>query len=166
MRRWRRLVAGMGLLLACSTTHAQPVVRQLLIQPSDFSRASEALQEAIENQGLIPGPRNHFGEMLARTAPVLGHAVLVYDQAEITPFCSATVSWALVTENPDYIALCPLTIALYTLAGQPETVYLSYRDPGSASAALSAASVLLRDIATATVTAARVFRQAGKNSAP
>lgn len=159
-------MTGFVLLLACSMAHGEPVVRQWVIKPSDFARASEALQEAIENQGLIPGPRNHFGEMLARTAPVLGHSVLVYDQAEIIPFCSATVSWALVTETSDYIALCPLTIALYTLTGQPETVYLSYRDPGSSSAALSTASALLRDIAIATVTAARVFRPSEKDNNP
>jgi hypothetical protein len=159
----RSLAVCLVLLLACGIAQAEPLIHRLTIEPSDFPRASEALQEAIENQGLIPVARSRFGEMLARTGPVLGHPAPVYDQAEIAPFCSAMVSWGLVTENPDYIALCPLTIAIYTLAGQPGTVYLSYREPGSESAALRAASALLRDIATATVTAARIFRPAEKN---
>lgn len=130
------------------------IVRQAIF-PSDFSRAREALQDAIENQGLIVGPVSRFGEMLARTGPALGRPLPIYEQAEILSFCSATVSWGLVEESPDNIALCPLTIALYTLPGEPRTVYLSYRDPGSASAGLRRAAELMRSIATATVAAAR-----------
>ncbi len=130
------------------------IVRQS-ISPSDFARAREALQDAIENQGLIAGPSSRFGEMLARTGPTLGHPVAVYEQAEILSFCSATVSWGMVEESPDNIALCPLTIAIYTLPGDAETVHLSYRAPGSATPGLRRATALLREIAAATVTSAR-----------
>jgi len=130
------------------------IVRQS-ISPSDFARAREALQDAIENQGLIAGPSSRFGEMLARTGPTLGHPVPVYEQAEILSFCSATVSWGLVDESPDNIALCPLSIALYTLPGDAGTVHLSYRAPGSATPGLRRATALLRDIAAATVISAR-----------
>lgn len=140
---------------------AEPPLRQLTIHPSTFERASEALQDAIENQGLIPGPRNHFGAMLERTGPVLGNATPVYAQAEIVPFCSATVSWLLVKEKPERIALCPLTIAVYTLAGKPDTVYLSYREPGTDSPGLQAATALLDEISAATAVAARIHRPTG-----
>jgi uncharacterized protein (DUF302 family) len=133
----------------------EPVIVRQIISPSDFPRAREALQDAIENQGLIAGATSHFGEMLARTGPSLGRPVAFYDQAEVVSFCSATVSWGLVEEQAAYIALCPLTIAIYTLPGEKGTVYLSYRDPGSASPALRRAAALLRDIASATLISAR-----------
>lgn len=143
------------LLLSFSAPADEVLIVRHAIFPSDFARAREALQDAIENQGLIAGPGSQFGEMLARTGPVLGRPVPIYEQAEIISFCSATVSWGLVEESPDNIALCPLTIALYTLPGESQTVHLSYRDPGSASAGLRRAAELMRSIATATVVAAR-----------
>lgn len=150
-----------ALLLALSVTAAAdgraPPARlvQHVVHPSDFARAREALQDAIENQGLIVGSVSHFGEMLARTAPALGHAAPVYGEAEILSFCSATASWAMVEENPALIAFCPLTIALYTLPGDPTRVHFVYRDPGTDSAGLRGARELLRTIAEAAVRQSR-----------
>lgn len=142
------------LLLSFSALADETLIVRHAIFPSDFARAREALQDAIENQGLIVGPSSRFGEMLARTGPTLGRPVPLYEQAEILSFCSATVSWGLVEESPDNIALCPLTMALYTLPGELRTVHLSYRDSGSASPGRRRAAELMRTIATATVVAA------------
>ncbi len=159
-----RIFSSLLLCLACTTLAVdalaeEPLIVRLIVPQSDFARAREALQDAIENQGLMVGASSRFGEMLARTGPALGRPLPVYEQAEIIPFCSATVSWGLVEENLDYIALCPLSIALYTLHGEVGVVHLSYRDPGAANAALRRAALLLRDIATATITSARRSRQ-------
>jgi hypothetical protein len=154
----RLICAGLLFFLGFSAVAGEPEIIRYTIRPSDFERASETLREAIENQGLIPGPTSHFGEMLARTGPVLGHPLPRYERAEIVSFCSASVSWALVEEDLDNIALCPLTIALYTLAGELQTVHLSYRDPGVGSAGLRRAAELMRAIARETVvTAGRVL---------
>lgn len=150
-----RIFPWLLLLLSFSALPDEARIIRHAIFPSDFSRAREALQDAIENQGLIVGPGSRFGEMLARTGPALGRPLPIYEQAEILSFCSATISWGLVEESPDNIALCPLTMALYTLPGEPRTVHLTYRDPGSASAGLRRAAELMRSIATATVVAAR-----------
>lgn len=152
------IYAGALLLLGFSAVAGEPEIIRYTIRASGFERASETLREAIENQGLIPGPTSHFGEMLARTGPVLGHPVPRYAAAEIVSFCSASVSWGLVEEDTDNIALCPLTIALYTLPGEPQIVHLSYRDPGAGSAGLRRAAELMRAIARETVvTASRVL---------
>ena len=150
-----RILTWLLVLFACSALADEPLIVRHTISPSDFARAREALQDAIENQGLIAGPSSHFGDMLARTGPALGRPVAAYEQAEILSFCSATVSWGLVEESRDYIALCPLTIAIYTLPGEAATVHLSYRDPGSASPGMRRAAALLHAITSATITSAR-----------
>lgn len=161
MRRRARLpsLIAAALLAACwaVVAVAEPRIVHRVIEPSDFARASEALQDAIESQGLIPGPRSQFGEMLARTAPALGNPAPVFAQAEIFSFCSAQVSWALVLENPESIAYCPLHVALYTAPGAPGRVHLVYHDPGPATAGTRRASDLLHAIAEAAASQARRF---------
>jgi len=160
---WLLLLPAFAALAEQGLPGEAQIVRHI-IAPSDFARAREALQDAIENQGLIVGPGSRFGEMLARTGPALGRSLALYDEAEILSFCSATVSWGLVEESPDNIALCPLTVAVYTLPGEAGTVHLSYRDPGSASPGLLRAASLLREIAAATVRSAR--RSAASSTEP
>lgn len=84
--------------------------------------------------------------MLARTAPDLGHRADIYGDAEIFSFCSAQVSARMVAEDVRHIALCPMTIALYTLPGRPGSVFLASRPPALRSPAGEFARVLLRRI--------------------
>ena len=133
-----------------------PAIITVAVPASDYARAREALQDAIENQGLVLGPVSHFGEMLERTGPSLGRNGRVYKQAEVFHFCSATIAWRLVEENPANIALCPLSVTLYTLPDTADSVYFSYRTPGDASLGRQQASELLRRIvAEATANARR-----------
>jgi hypothetical protein len=44
-------------------------------------------------------------------------------------FCSARIAWQLARENPLNIAQCPLSMAIYTLPGEPATVHLAWRSP-------------------------------------
>jgi uncharacterized protein (DUF302 family) len=84
---------------------------------ADYGEVRQALVESIEGEGLIPGPVSQFGDMLHRSEDSLRHGADIYARAEIFSFCSIAVSARLVRENPDRIADCPLTIALYRLKG-------------------------------------------------
>lgn len=115
------------------------------ISGSDYAAVREALVEAIEAEGLTPGPVSHFGDMLARTEAGIRHGGAIYAQAEVFSFCSVAVAAQLVREDPERIADCPMTIALYRLKKSGE-VRLVYRRRDGATPGSQAANELLRRI--------------------
>jgi len=145
-----------SLLLPAVADAGDGIVHRI-VEPSDYTLAREAILDAITGAGLIPGQISHFGDMLARTGPVLGHPVPAYAEAEVFSFCSATVSWALVVEDLQNIALCPLTVAIYTLPAAPERVHFVYREPDGNSEGRRRAQTLLREIVDAASTQARRY---------
>lgn len=132
------------------------VVREL--QPLAYADARAALLDAFVDEGLAPPAVSQFGEMLARTAPDLGHRADFYGEAEIFSFCSAQVSGRMIGEDVRNIALCPMTVALYTLPGRPRTVFLATRPPPLQSPAAAFATALLRRIVERTVDNAGLTR--------
>lgn len=122
-------------------------LRELEIQPARYADAREALVDAIETEGLVPAPPSQFGDMLARTGPTLDHREPVYEEAEVLHFCSARIAWQLALENPANIAQCPLSMAIYTLAGRTGTVRLAWRQAAGDSPGARAANALLERIA-------------------
>lgn len=117
-----------------------PVITE--VRAAAFDDVDAALVDAIADEGITPPTVSHFGDMLARTAPDLGHRPDLYAQARIYTFCSAGVAAMLATESAHNIALCPLSIAVYHIAPQPGIVFLSYRR-SAPSAGGEAANVLL-----------------------
>lgn len=114
------------------------------VSNSDFRTAHEGLIEAIESEGLVVGSVLPFRDMLARTA--VGDSTIPYGEAEIVQFCSAVLAAELVHEAPAQLTLCPLSIALYTLTGNPSEIRLAYRSPGNSSAGRQHAESLLQRI--------------------
>ncbi|GAA0406007.1 hypothetical protein GCM10009133_13330 [Cocleimonas flava] len=96
---------------------------------SSFADAKEDLLAAISAEGLVISYTSHAKTMLENTAEIAGVTTPVYDDAEILLFCKANLSHALVGANPHNIVLCPYAIAIYVLHDEPETVYLSFREP-------------------------------------
>lgn len=146
---------SLALLVAGCATPAPPsdssdpsiVVREVRMHYADVR---EALEDAIRDEGLVAPTSSAFGAMLARTAADLGHAPNRYGEAEILSFCSARVSARLVAEDVRNIALCPLTIALYTLPQRPGIVFVAYRPPpGPTAGAAFARDMLERFVARA-----------------
>lgn len=137
----RRLRASPFLVAALWAAISVANAGELVGQPvttADYATVRQALVEAIEAEGLISTPPAQFGEMLQRTEAGVGHGGAIYAQAEIFSFCSIAVAARLVREDPERIADCPLTIALYRLKERPE-VRLVYRrrdgdTPGSQAA--------------------------------
>ncbi|NTV12020.1 MAG: DUF302 domain-containing protein [Zoogloea sp.] len=156
---FRRLAAlrlmAVAILLAPLPGITADAIVTVGIEPSAYPRAREALTEAIEEEGLIPAPPSAFGNMLARTGPDLGRPASPYGQAEVLHFCSATIAWKLVEEDPAHIAQCPLSIAIYTLRGNDRRVFLAYRRPNTGTPGGDAAEALLQRIARRTAESAR-----------
>jgi len=159
LRLARLLRAGRSLVFALLTSAAfavgaanpDVVVREL--HPVVFADARDALEDALAEEGLPPATVSDFGGMLARTAPELGHRADLYREALIFSFCSARVAARMAAEDPQRIALCPLTVALYTLPADPQRVHLAYRAPGTDSPGGRLAAELLSRIAERTARA-------------
>ena len=128
------------------------------LQPLAYADARAALLDAFVDEGLAPPAVSPFGDMLARTAPDLGHRADFYGEAEIFSFCSAQVSGRMIAEDVRNIALCPMTVALYTLPGRPGTVFLAVRPAALQSPAGEFARALLRRIVERTVDNAGLTR--------
>ncbi len=127
-----------------STSFAVDDVVLLQITRSTFPSAREAIQEAIETEGLVVSAIVPFNKMLSRTADELGHQASPYGKAEIIQFCSSALAWQMILEASEQLALCPLSIAIYSRVESPETVFLAYRSPGRSTPGRANADDLLR----------------------
>lgn len=152
MKRLPALLSALlaPLLLALGPPAGAEGLQHLQIQPARYDDAREALVDAIETEGLVPAPPSQFGDMLARTGAALEQPEPVYGQAEVLHFCSARIAWQLALENPANIAQCPLSMAIYTLAGRSGTVHLAWRQAAGDSPGALAANALLERIARQT----------------
>ena len=112
----------------------------------EFADVRQNLADAIIGQGLVESGTSHVGEMLERTGRDLGAGKTVYGEAEVVEFCSAQLTRAMVEADPHDLVNCPYRIAVYSLAGTPDTVYLAYPRPtvGGATPELEAVEALLR----------------------
>ena len=144
----RPILAALAIVVSAAAV-ADGIVEQR-ITPSRYADAREALVDAIEAEGLIPSPPSVFGDMLSRTGPALGEDKPVYVQAEVLHFCSARIAWKMAKENPLNVAQCPLSMAIFTLPGEPFTVRLAWRSAVGDSPGARAANTLLARIARQT----------------
>ncbi|WP_079436715.1 hypothetical protein [Zoogloea sp. LCSB751] len=137
------------LLTGIGASHAD-TIRHQAITPGHYADAREALVDAIETEGLVPAPSSRFGDMLARTGPAMEQTAPVYRDAEVLHFCSARIAWTLARENPLNVAQCPLSMAIYTLPAEADTVHLAWREAHGDSPGSRAANALLERIAQQT----------------
>ena len=113
--------------LSTATSAADEVVRHAA--KGTYEEVRDAVVMAIEGKGLIVDRVAHVGDMLARTAKDVGASRKLYGKAEVLEFCSARISREMMEADPHQIAICPYTIAVYTLPGEAGVVYVSYRRP-------------------------------------
>jgi uncharacterized protein (DUF302 family) len=144
--RPRRLALALALglsALAIGATAAENVIRHAA--KGSFEDVRDAVVMAIEAKGLIVDHVAHVGAMLRRTAKDVGGARELYGNAEVLEFCSARISREMMAADPHQIAFCPYAIAVYTLPGEPGTVYVTYRNPPDAKG-MAAVRKLLADV--------------------
>jgi uncharacterized protein (DUF302 family) len=154
IRRGPRVRAWLlyGAAAACLVFAAGTLADEIVVQSKrgSYEDVKAAVVFAIENRGLVVNNTARIGEMLERTGRELG-ARRIYSRAEVLEFCSAALSRRAMEADSHSIAFCPYTIAIYELAGEPGTVYVSYRRPvaptgSKAAAALAEVSALLSGV--------------------
>ncbi len=111
---------------------------------SNFADTRDAIVMAIENRGLVINYTSHIADMLKRTGADIGATHPIFEKAEIIEFCSAGLSRKMMELDPHNIAFCPFAISIYTLPGEQNTSWVSYRQPKGPAAKLVAP--LLREI--------------------
>ncbi len=93
----------------------------------DYDDVWDDLKMALGDRGLVISTISHVGEMIDRTGRALGRTRPIFDKANVMSFCSAVISRNMLEQDPHLIAFCPYEIAVYSIAGKPKTIYLSYR---------------------------------------
>lgn len=144
------LLALLGLVVALHATAAPDIPTQF-VASSDFPLVREALVEVIEAEGLVVSAVIPFGAMLKRTGSALDKSDSPYAQLEIVQFCSSRIAWLLVEEDVSQVALCPLSINIFTTVGEPDKVVFGYRSPGTLTPARRQATDLLLKIVSRAV---------------
>ncbi|MBL8430418.1 MAG: DUF302 domain-containing protein [Dechloromonas sp.] len=139
----RRSTVLLCFALAATSAQAEEWIAKRKIA-SSFADARDAVVMAIENRGLVINYVSHMADMLNRTGADLGATRQIFGQAEVIEFCSASLSRKMMELDPHNIVLCPFAISIYTLPGEKNVTWLSYRQPSGAAAPLVAP--LLREI--------------------
>jgi hypothetical protein len=116
-----------------------------------YHNVRDDLVNAITDEGLVISYTAHLASMLRRTSEATGAVKQVYDNAQSMLFCSSELTYELTLNNPHNITLCPYSISIYTLTGEPETVYLSIRSPELEQPDYAAVHQLLEQIIAATL---------------
>lgn len=123
---------------------------------SPYEYVLDDIKNAIAERGIKINNISHIGNMLARTADDVGASKDIFAHAEAIEFCSSTVSRATMEADPHNIVFCPYIIAIYSLPGEDNTTYVSYRRPTpvgtpESQESIKAVEALLEEIITAAV---------------
>ena len=90
-----------------------------------FDDATFGVESAIVGHGLVVDWVSHVGEMLNRTGEDVGSDVVIFDNADIFMFCSATLSREVMEVDPMNIVHCPYAVFVTEREG---TVEVGYRN--------------------------------------
>jgi uncharacterized protein (DUF302 family) len=77
-----------------------------------FDDIAFAIESAILSKGLVIDHVSHTGEMLERTRVDVGSDVVLFVEADVYEFCSATVSRQVMEADPDNLNFCPYAIRI------------------------------------------------------
>lgn len=134
--------------LAASGPTPGPVARYAI--EGKFEDVRDDLRFAIQARGLVVDHVSHIQAMLDRTGKDLGAKRRVFQHAQALSFCSAVVSRRMMEADAHHIAFCPYVISVYTLAAEPDHVYVAFRRPRTdapgSEKALREVEALLDDI--------------------
>ena len=84
------------------------------------------LESAILDQGLVIDHVSHTGEMLERTRADIGSDVVLFTDADVYSFCSATLSRKVMEADPMNVRFCPYTIFVMTRPDRPGTTTIGF----------------------------------------
>ena len=124
----RRLLILIAITLTTHAAFAEDWMARQKVS-TNFADTRDAIVMAIENRGLVINYTSHIADMLSRTGADIGASKQIFDQAEIIELCSAGLSRQMMEADPHNIVLCPFAISIYTLPGEKNTTWVSYRQP-------------------------------------
>ena len=142
-----RIALSFALMLAATAAPAQDRIVHTTSQ--SFDDVVFGLENAILDRGLVISATHHVAEMLDRTRADVGSDVVIFDQAEVFSFCSATLSRKVMEADPMNIAFCPYDIFVAELADTPGEVIIGFRD--YPEGAMKEVQALLDSIARAAI---------------
>ncbi|ENO87215.1 DUF302 domain-containing protein [Thauera linaloolentis] len=148
LRRGAGFLAALFVFAAQGASAAADIVTRE-IPATEFEDVAFAVVDAIAAEGITPPTVSHFGDMLRRTAPDLGHSPDTFAEARIYTFCSASAAARLSAESPHHIALCPLSIAVYRLRADSPVVHVGYRRSAATPGGARVDALLERIVARA-----------------
>ena len=85
------------------------------------------LESAILGEGLVIDHVSHTGEMLERTRADVGSDVVLFEQADIFSFCSASLSRKVMEADPMNIVFCPYDIFVMVRPDTPDVTTIGFR---------------------------------------
>lgn len=121
----KHLILGLALLMASTATADTPPVTYQV--EDSFDNVAFALESAIIGAGLVIDHVSHTGEMLERTRADIGSDKVIFTQADVFSFCSASVSRQVMEADPLNIQHCPYGIFVYETPDQPGQVIVGHR---------------------------------------
>ena len=92
----------------------------------DYGDVTFGLESAITDRGFVVDHISHVGEMLERTRADVGSDVVLFQQADVYSFCSATLSRQVMEADPMNIAHCPYGIFVAERDGAVMVGYRTY----------------------------------------
>lgn len=94
----------------------------------NFEDATFSVENAIIGRGLVIDWVSHVGEMLNRTGADVGSDVVIYDNADVFMFCSASLSRKVMEADPANVAFCPYAIFVTDREGSVSVGYRNLPD--------------------------------------
>ena len=114
-----------------------------------FEDITFGVENAILDRGLVVDAVSHVGTMLERTRGDVGSDVVLFENADVYSFCSATVSRKVMEANPMNIVFCPYDIFVAQMADNPGETIVGFRT--YPDGAMKEVQSLLDEIARAAV---------------
>lgn len=92
-----------------------------------FDDVTFGLESAIIDAGLVIDHVSHTGDMLERTRMDLGSDVVIFEQADIYSFCSASISREVMEDDPMNVVFCPYDIFVIVQPERPNVTTIGFR---------------------------------------
>ncbi|MGB0438830.1 MAG: DUF302 domain-containing protein [Paracoccaceae bacterium] len=123
------LLGGAAGLAQAEQAPAQGVAKGAVIYTTtdSFDDVIFGLESAILDRGLVIDSVSHTGAMLERTRADLGSDVVLFDQADVFSFCSASLSRQVMEADPMNILFCPYDIFVMVQPTRPDVTVVGFR---------------------------------------
>lgn len=115
-----------ALAVAASALAAEP--HTYTTTTESFDDVIFGLENAVIGRGLVIDHTNYVGDMLERTREDVGSDVVLFANAQVVSFCSATTSREVMEADPMNLVWCPYGIFAAQLPDTPGEVIVGFHD--------------------------------------